>query len=218
MKSHSASLHSDRGATLVELMAAVVILGIVSIGIFKASIGIAQHMVRDKLVNDMYVFGQMVMDETVRSLEASSKVQTGSNSGGRGNEELEFEFLGVQNVGFTQETRFSRSTDETLEISDNQGAVGFVRNWPPIELDRDRFDYVDQKIEIIDYKVTSYNDRPAVDSFVGRNLYEVVLKLRLTDESMNEDWVIEREFKRIVFAPNIEIRIMREQQALDNQM
>jgi hypothetical protein len=123
-------------------MAAVVILGIVSIGIFKASISLAQHMVRDKLVNDMMVFGQLVMDETVRSLEASSKVQTGANSGGRGNEELEFEFLGVVNVGFAQETRFSRATDETLEISDNQGQVGFVRNWPPIELDRDRFDHV----------------------------------------------------------------------------
>lgn len=209
---------TERGATIVELMATVVILGIVSIGIFKASIALAQHMVRDKLVNDMVVFGQMVMDETVRSLEASSKIQSGANSGGSGKEELEFEFVGVMNVGFTQETRYSRGTDENIEISDNQGQLGFTRNWPPIELDRDRFDHVRQKIEILEYKVTGYNDRPAVDAFVSRNLFEVYLKLRLTDETLAGDWTIEREFKRVVFAPNIEIRIMREQQSLDNQL
>jgi hypothetical protein len=35
-----------------------------------------------------------------------------------------------------------------------------------------------------------------VDPFVGRNLFEVYLKLRLTDETLAGDWTIEREFKR----------------------
>ena len=210
-----ASLRNERGTTLVELMAAVVILGVVSIGLFQASLALAQHLVRDKLANDILVYGQMVMDETVRSLETSSVVQAGANSGGSGKEELEFDYLGTRNVGFTQDTRFSKASELNVEMSDNQGSAQFLRRWPPVELDRDRFDGVRQKIEIIDFKMTHYNDRPAVDAFVARNLFEVYLKVRLTDETLFNDWYIEREFKRVVFTPNVEIKRVRELQAVN---
>ncbi len=205
-------LRDERGATIVELMAAVVIMGVVSIGIFQAALAIGMQLRRDKLVNDMMNFGQLVMKESTASIAGAYEVLAGTNSGGRSSERLEFRLLGARNMGEDTQSRYRVLSERELSITQGNQRQEFTRRWPPLETDRERFSNSPSEMTIEEFSLSRYNDRGTVSAAVQNNLYEVKLVLKVVDELGDEEWSLQREFKRVVYVPNKEIEFRALQQ------
>ncbi len=204
-------LGGDRGMTLVELMAAVSIMGVTTLGLVLTLLVQARQMTRDKLLNDMYVYAHVLLDEADQALSGATVIQPGANAGGSAVEELEFNFSGIYNLGQTYTTRFQKQGDRNVRVSGNQGAESFSLRWPPPELDPDRHRNLRVKVEVMSFKITHYNRRQYVNPRVAGNLWEIDMTMRLTEKDTG--YQIEKDFSRVIFSPNREIALARAQQS-----
>jgi hypothetical protein len=202
---------NDRGVYLMEMMVSITILSVVVLGLTTVLLVQARQMKRDKLLNDMYVYAEMVLSEAEYSFGSASHVERGANSGGRCVEELEFNFVGTTNLGRSQTTRFSQEGDRRVNVSVNEQTLPFALRFPPPAQDPDLQRDLDTRFRVKQFKVRKYLDRTFLNPRVSENLWTIGFAIELEEESTG--YSIEREFRRVVFCPNKPIVDTRSQQA-----
>jgi type II secretory pathway pseudopilin PulG len=193
-------LRQDRGIYLTELMVSITILSVVVLGLTTVLLSQARQMKRDKLLNDIYVYADILLSEAEYSFGAASDVIRGTNSGGRAIEELEFNFAGTTNLGRKNTTRFTQEGDRRVAVSLNGQALAFAESFPPPHLDPEKHRDLDTRLRVKHFKVKSYQDRTFLNPRVSAALWTIELTLVLDD--MAADYKIERDFRRVVFCPN----------------
>lgn len=199
---------SEAGMMLVELLAAVVLMSVVAFGLITIMVVQARQVSRDKLLADMDTYAQYVLTEAEYSLGTAKEVIRSGNTGARTKEDLEFNFMGSLNFGYEQETRFSQEGERKVDIRVNGAQVVGAQRFPPLAIDPNRTREPKYRIYVRGLRFTNYNDRPFVNATVASMLYEVNLVLELSEfgaDSRTPTYSIERSYRRVITAPNVQI-------------
>jgi len=204
-------LQGERGMCITELMVAVTIMSVMVLGLTTVVIVQARQQARDKLLNDMYAYAAMILNEAETSLGASREIERSAVSGGRAKEDLEFMLSGTTNIGRTLETRFTKEGERKLVVRRNNQQTPWSQRFPPAELDPDRRRDLDYRIYVREFRLTAYADRQFLSPRVSNILTEAVLLLELEDK--RSDYTVQREFRRVIATPNKHIAQNRAQQA-----
>jgi hypothetical protein len=198
------------GIMLMELMVSVAIMGVLVLGLTTVLVEQARQVSNDKLLNDMYTYAEMVMDEAADSFGAAYEVDRNAISGATVRQDLEFNLLGTTNMGRKLESRFTLEGERKVVVRHNGQRPSWVEGFPPPQLDPDRHMNLRHRIRIKEFSVTSYQDRLFVNPRISSILSEITLVLELEDTE--HDYKIQREFRRIVSTPNKHITEMRSTQ------
>ena len=190
----------DAGIYLTEVMISVTMMAVVVLGLTTILVVQAQQMARDKILNDLYTYADMVLAEATSALGGSYEVQRGSIAGGRLTEDLEFAFQGVTNNGRKLESRLSMERNRRVLITENGTRPPFVDQFPPPEVDPEHNRDTRYRINVIDFSLHGYRDRLIVNPRISNILSELVLVLELEDRQ--NDYKLRRVFRRIVTTPN----------------
>jgi hypothetical protein len=191
---------SDSGIGLVELMVSITMLGVMVMGLTTVLIVQARQSAQDKVLNDLYFYSDMVMDEVLADFGAASLLERGTNSGGRVYQDLEFNILGTANIGRKLESQFTRDGERKVIVRNNNVRPAFVDQFPPPELDPDKNRNLRYRVRVKDFRIRNYQDRQFVNPLVGNILSEVLLVLELED--VKQDYKVQRSFRRVITTPN----------------
>jgi len=199
------------GMMLMELMVSVSIMSVLVLGLTTVLVEQARQMARDKVLNDMYIYADMVMDEAADAFGTAHEVDRNSISGGRVKQDLEFNLLGTTNMGRQLESRFTLEGERRIMVRHNGTRPDWVEGFPPPEMDPDRHMDLRHRIRVKSFTVRSYQDRLFVNPRISNILSEISLVLELED--VKHDYKMEREFRRIVSTPNKHITETRASQS-----
>jgi len=72
---------SHPGLTLMELMATVVVVGIIIIGLSMTTINIEDHYSRDTVMNNVRFYGDTVMEEILKNISLSRTIDVTNANG-----------------------------------------------------------------------------------------------------------------------------------------
>lgn len=199
------------GIMLMELMVSVAIMGVLVLGLTTVLVEQARQVSNDKILNDMYIYADMVMDEAADAFGVAYEVDRNAISGGTVRQDLEFNLLGTTNMGRKLESRFTLEGERRVMVRHNGQRPEWVEGFPPPQLDPNRHMNLRHRIRIKHFSVSSYQDRLFVNPRISNILSEITLVLELEDTA--RDYKIQREFRRIVGTPNKHITEMRSTQS-----
>lgn len=194
------SVLRDRGIYLMELMVSITMLSVMVLGLTTVMIVQARQAAQDKILNDLYYYADMVLNEAASSFGTASTVDRNANAGGTTNEDLEFNFAGVVNNGRKLETRFTRESERRVIIRHNGVRPDWIERFPPPELDPNQHRDLRYRVRVKDFRIRSYQDREFVNPKISNILSEVQLVLELEDHESG--YKVERNFRRIITTPN----------------
>jgi type II secretory pathway pseudopilin PulG len=215
MKRFSKKLTSDKGFTIVELGASIVIMSIIVLGMTTVLLALAKQNARDKLLNDMNTYGQMMLSEATQSFSNSREFQYGLSANGWAEEDLGFQLTGSMNSAQKYRTRFLNE-DHSVRVTVNNSETEFSHRWPPAELDPDRHGTSDLDYEILvkSFRFRRYIRGTTVPEDIRSTLIEATLTLELIDHKA--DYKIERKYNRVIMVPNRYLQTRREQAAFSS--
>lgn len=202
-------LRSERGMFLTELMLSVTLMAVMVLGLTTVLVVQARQMARDKVLNDLHYYADMVLNEIEFSFGTAHEVIRNATTGGRAKEDIEFNYLGTINNGRQVETSLSREGERKVLITRNGLRPAWVDQFPPPELDPRINNGKRYRVYVKDLRVRDYQDRPFVNQRISNILTDVSLVLEVEDREHNQR--IQRAFRRVVSVPNKHIAATRQQ-------
>jgi len=192
-------------------MVSITMMSVMVLGLTTVLIVQARQTAQDKILNDLYYYADMIMDEASASLGTAATVERNPNAGGVGRQDLEFNFTGTVNNGRKLETRFTKEGDRKVVIRNNGVRPAFIDQFPPPELDPDRHRDLRYRVRVTELRIRSYQDRDFLNPRIGNILTEVRLSLELEDRESG--YRMERDFRRVISTPNKHITENRQLQS-----
>jgi hypothetical protein len=202
-------MRSESGMFLTELMLSVTLMGVMVLGLTTVLVVQARQMARDKVLNDLHYYADMVLNEVTYSFGTAHEVIRNATTGGRVKEDIEFNYLGTVNNGRQVETNLSREGERKVLITRNGIRPEWIDRFPPPELDPRINNGKRYRVYVKDLRVRSYQDRQFVNPRITDILTDVSLVLEVEDRDTNQR--IQRAFRRIVSVPNKYIASTRQQ-------
>jgi len=200
---------SDSGMFLTELMLSVTLMAVMVLGLTTVLVVQARQLARDKILNDLHYYADMVLNEVTYSFGTAHEVIRNATTGGRAREDIEFNFTGAFNQGMEVETAFSREGERKILVQQNGVRPEWVNQFPPPELDPRINNGKRFRVYVKDFRVSSYQDRLFVNPQITGILTEVNLTLEVEDRELEQR--ISRTFRRIISTPNKRIDQIRRQ-------